>query len=68
MKNLDVNHHTKQYRLIGGHRVSISFAKESNPELFTQLRDILLSCSDTSHICPEHPNDDTISSSEKEAS
>ena len=68
MKNLDVNDHTKQYRLIGGHRVSISFAKESNPELFTQLRDILLSCSDTSHICPEHPNDDTISSSEKEAS
>lgn len=68
MKNIDMNDHTKQYRLIGGHRVCISFAKESNPELFTQLRDILLTCSDTSHICPEHPNDDTISSSEKEAS
>lgn len=68
MKDLDMNDHTKQYRLIGGHRISISFAKDPNPELFTQLRDILLTCSDTSHICPDHPNDDTISSSEKEVS
>ena len=68
MKNLDMNDHTKQYRSISGHRVSISFAKDPNPELFTQLRDILLTCSDTSHICPDPPNDDTISSSEKEAS
>ena len=68
MKNLDVNDHTKQYRLIGGHQVRISFAEDPNPELFTQLRDILLTCSDTSHICPDSPNDDTISSSEKEAS
>ena len=43
MKSLDMQDHTKQYRLIGGHRVSISFAKDPNPELFTQLRDILLS-------------------------
>ena len=65
MKDLDMNDHTKQYRSIGGHRVCISFAKESNPELFSQLMDILLTCSDTSHICPDSPNDDTISSSEK---
>ena len=41
MKDLDMNDHTKQYRSIGGHRISISFAKDPNPELFTQLRDIL---------------------------
>ena len=37
MKDLDMNDHTKQYRSIGGHRISISFAKDPNPELFTQL-------------------------------
>ena len=64
----DPNDHTKQYRLINGHPVCISFSKEENTELFVQIRDILLTCSDTSHICREDASDATIPSSAKEAS
>ena len=64
----DMNDHTKQYRLINGHRVCISFAKEENTDLFQGIRDVLLVCSDTSHICQKTSNNDRIKSSEKEAS
>ena len=47
----DMNDHTKQYRFIDGHRVNISFAKNPNNELFGNIRDILLTCADTSYIC-----------------
>ena len=60
--------HTKQYRRIKGHTVCISFSSEPNPELFSQLREILLSCFDTSQICRENQLDDTIALSDKEAS
>ena len=36
----DMNDHTKQYRLINGHRVCISFAKEPNTDLFGNIRGI----------------------------
>ena len=68
MKSFDMNDHTKQYRSIGGHRISISFAKDPNPELFTQLRDILLTCSDTSHICRSKQSVDKMTVSNKEVS
>ena len=64
----DMNDHTKQYRLINGHRVCISFAKEPNNELFGNIRDILLTCSDTSHICWERLSNDRMSPKAKEAS
>ena len=64
----DMNDHTKQHRLINGHRVSISFSKEPNIELFGNIRDILLTCSDTSHICRERQSDDRMSQKDKEAS
>ena len=64
----DMNDHTKQYRLIDGHRVCISFAKEPNSELFGNIRDILLTCSDTSHICRERQSDDRMRQNEMEAS
>ena len=64
----DMNDHTKQYRLINGHRVCISFAKEPNIELFGNIRDILLTCADTSHICRERISDDKMSPKAKEAS
>lgn len=64
----DMSDHTKQYRLISGHRVCISFAKEENTDLFRGIRDILLTCSDTSHICRETSNNDRMLLSEKEAS
>ena len=60
--------HTKQYRRIKGHTVRISFSSEPNPELFSQLRGILLSCSDTSQICPASESDATIAPSDKEGS
>ncbi len=68
MKDNERQDHTKQYRLINGHHVCISFSAEPNPNLFYQVRDILLSCSDTSHICRDNLLDDTIASSKKEAS
>ena len=64
----DMNDHTKQYRLINGHRVCISFAKEENTDLFRGIRDILLNCSNTSHICQKTLNDDRMEPTEKEAS
>ena len=64
----DMNDHTKQYRLINGHRVCISFAKETNSELFGNIRDILLTCSDASHICRGRLSDDRMSQKDKEAS
>ena len=65
---IDNNDHTKQYRRIDGHLVCISFSDEPNPELFSRIRDILLTCSDTRHICREDAPDATIPSSAKEAS
>ena len=44
----DMNDHTKQYRLIDGHRVVISFSKDTNTDLFGNIRGILLTCADTS--------------------
>ena len=64
----NMNDHTKQYRLIDGHRVCISFAKEPNTDLFGNIRDILLTCSDTSHICRERLSNDRMSPKAKEAS
>ena len=64
----DMTDHTKQYRLIDGHRVSITFTKEPNNELFGNIRDILLTCSDTSHICRESLSNDRMSPKAKEAS
>ena len=61
------NDHTKQYRLINGSHVRISFSKVSNPELFGQISDILLSYADSvpsaPHICRTVPSDDRIASS-----
>ena len=37
----DMNDHTKQYRLIDGHRVVISFSEDTNTDLFGNIRDIL---------------------------
>ena len=54
--------------MINGHPVCISFSNEENPQLFGQIRDILLTCSDTSQICRENQPDDTIALSDKEAS
>ena len=64
----DMNDHTKQYRLIDGHRVCISFAKEPNTDLFGNIRDILLTCADTSHICRSKQSVDKITVSNKEES
>lgn len=64
----DMNDHTKQYRLINGHRVCISFAKEPNTDLFGNIRDILLTCADTSHICRSKQSVDKMMVSNKEAS
>lgn len=63
-----MNDHTKQYRLINGHRVSISFSKEPNTDLFGNIRDILLTCADTSHICLSNQSVDKMDLSKKEAS
>lgn len=64
----DINDHTKQYRFIDGHRVVISFSKDTNTDLFGNIRDILLTCSDTSHICRESLSNDRMSPKAKEAS
>ena len=64
----DITDHTKQYRLIDGHRVVISFSKDSNTDLFGNIRDILLTYSDTSHICRERLSNDRMSPKAKEAS
>ena len=64
----NMNDHTKQYRLIDGHRVVISFSKDTNTDLFGSIRDILLTCSDTSHICRSDQSVDKITVSNKEAS
>ena len=64
----DMNDHTKQYRFIDGHRVCISFAKEPNTDLFGNIRDILLTCADTSYICRNNQSVDKITVSNKEAS
>ena len=64
----DMNDHTKQYRFIDGHRVCISFAKEPNTDLFGNIRDILLTCADTSHICRSKQSVDKMMVSNKEAS
>ena len=64
----DMNDHTKQYRLIDGHRVDISFSKDSNTDLFGNIRDILLTCADTSYICRSNQSVDKMMVSNKEAS
>ena len=64
----DITDHTKQYRLIDGHRVVISFSKDSNTDLFGNIRDILLTCADTSHICRSKQSVDKITVSNKEES
>ena len=64
----DMNDHTKQYRLIDGHRVVISFSKDTNTDLFGSIRDILLTCSDTPHICRSNQSVDKMMVSNKEAS
>ena len=64
----DMNDHTKQYRFIDGHRVCISFAKEPNTDLFGNIRDILLTCADTSYICRSKQSVDKMRVSNKEAS
>ena len=64
----DMNDHTKQYRLIDGHRVNISFAKNPNNELFGNIRDILLTCANTSYICRSNQSVDKMDLSKKEAS
>ena len=64
----DMNDHTKQYRLIDGHSIVISFSKDTNTDLFGSIRDILLTCSDTSHICRSDQSVDKITVSNKEAS
>ena len=64
----DMNDHTKQYRFIDGHRVCISFAKEPNTDLFGNIRDILLTCADTSHNCRSKQSVDKMMVSNKEAS
>ena len=64
----NMNDHTKQYRLIDGHRVNISFAKNPNNELFGNIRDILLTCADTSYICRSDQSVDKMMVSNKEAS
>ena len=64
----DMNDHTKQYRLIDGHRVGISFSEDTNTDLFGNIRDILLTCADTSHICRSKQSVDKMMVSNKEAS
>ena len=64
----DMNEHTKQYRLIDGHRVVISFSKDTNTDLFGNIRDILLTCADTSYICRSDQSVDKMRVSKKEAS
>ena len=64
----DMNDHTKQYRLIDGHRIVISFSKNTNTDLFGNIRDILLTCADTSHISRSDQSVDKITVSNKEAS
>ena len=64
----DMNDHTKQYRLIDGHRVVISFSKDTNTDLFGNIRDILLTCAGTSYICRSDQSVDKMRVSKKEAS
>ena len=64
----DMNDHTKQYRLIDGHRVVISFSEDTNTDLFGNIRDILLTCADTSHICRSDQSVDKMMVSDKEVS
>lgn len=64
----DMNDHTKQYRFIDGHRVVISFSEDTNTDLFGSIRDILLTCSDTSHICRSNQSVDKMTVSNKEVS
>lgn len=64
----DMNDHTKQYRLIDGHRIVISFSKDTNTDLFGSIRDILLTCSDISYICRSNQSVDTMTVSNKEVS
>ena len=44
---INVNDADKQYLEINGYPVVLSFAKESNPEAFDRIRDILLATSYT---------------------
>ena len=64
----DINDHTKQYRLIDGHRVVISFSQDTNTDLFGNIRGILLTCTDTSYICRSDQSVDKMRVSKKEAS
>ena len=64
----NMNDHTKQYRLIDGHRVVISFSKDTNTDCFGNIRGILLTCADTSHICRSDQSVDKMRVSNKEAS
>lgn len=64
----DMNDHTKQYRLIDGHRIVISFSKDTNTDLFGNIRGILLTCADTSYICRSKQSVDKMTVSNKEVS
>ncbi len=64
----NMSDHTKQYRLIDGHRVVISFSKDTNTDLFGNIRGILLTCADTSHICRSDQSVDKMMVSDKEVS
>ena len=64
----DMNDHTKQYRLIDGHRIVISFSKDTNTDLFGNIRDILLTCANTSYICRSKQSVDKMTVSNKEVS
>ena len=64
----DMNDHTKQYRLIDGHRIVISFSKDTNTDLFENIRGILLTCADTTYICRSKQSVDKMIVSNKEVS
>lgn len=44
------NDPTKQYMVINGYPVAVTYAKESNPEAFERVRNILLATSYTKKV------------------
>ena len=52
--------HNKEYMVIDGHLITLSFAKAPNPDLFDRIKSILLSSDAAPHIRKKAADDDKI--------
>ena len=52
--------HNKEYMVIDGHLITLSFAKAPNPDLFDRIKSILLSSDVAPHIRKNAADDDKI--------